>query len=160
MSDVKAKTPTPRQDEVKERRRRREGSGAERNMKLHVPEEAKDPKHVYRWVNDRPGRVRQLTQQDDYEVVSSTEMGGETPIENGPAAEGTVMARAADKITGERMVLLKKPKDYYEKDKAEEQKALDARDELLRKGLPVSQEGLSGKDHAYVPGGRNVVGGR
>jgi hypothetical protein len=48
------------------------GTGAERNLKLHVPEEAKDP-NFYRWVNNKPGRVKQLTQMDDYDIVSSAD---------------------------------------------------------------------------------------
>lgn len=152
---------TARQADTKTRRRRREGIGPERNMKLHVPEEAKDPKFVYRWVNDRQGRVRQLTKQDDYEVVSATELTGGDPETLTGTAEGTVMTRTGDSRNGEHVVLLKKPKDYYEKDKAEEQKAIDARDAVLRKGpADAGQEGLSSKDGAYVPGGRNIIAGR
>ena len=128
-------------------RRRREGMGADRNLKLHVPEDKKDPNFEYRWVNDRPGRVQQLTQGDDYDVVP------------GVTNEGTTETRIADKSSGERAVLLRKRKEFYESDKREEQKVLDARDEALRRAPPPSAEGLSGPE-AYVPGGRNIVGGR
>jgi len=148
-----------RAEEVTTRRRRREGLGAERNLKLHVPEDAKDPNFVYRWVNDRPGRVQQLTTMDDYEVVSSSALNGGDPDPGANTAEGTVMRRIGDKSIGEGAVLIRKPKEYYEADKREEAKVLDARDEALRKGPPASQEGLSGQE-AYVPGGRNVIAGR
>src|SRR4051812_14676936 len=91
-----AAEPSRRSEEVKSRRRRREGLGAERNLKLHVPEESKDPNFVYRWVNDRGGRVRQLTKMDDYEVVSASELNGGDPDPTGNTAEGTVMKRTAD----------------------------------------------------------------
>lgn len=149
-----------RSEDVKSQRRRRQGMGAERNLKLHVPEDAKDPNFVYRWVNDRPGRIRQLTTMDDYEVVSASELNGGDPDPMNNTAEGTVVKRTADSRIGEGAVLLKKPKEYYNADKKEEAKVLDARDDALRSGPPASQEGLTGKDGAYVPGGRNIVGGR
>lgn len=154
--------PATRAQEVQLKRRRREGMGAERNMKLHIPEDAKDPNFTYRWVNDRPGRVRNLTIQDDYDVVSANELNGAgLDLENGPAAEGSVMKRTGDKFTGESMVLLKKPKEFYLKDKAEEQKLIDARDALLRKAPPTdSGDGLTAKDNAYIPGGRNIIAGK
>ena len=151
---------TPRQAEVKERRRRREGIGAERNLKLHVPEESKNKDFVYRWVNDRPGRVRQLTQMDDYEVVSHSELNGGDPDPAGNTAEGTVMQRTADKNIGEKTILLKKPKEYYQKDKAEEQALIDERDKVLRKGPLPTQDGLAASDNAYTPGGKNIIAGR
>jgi hypothetical protein len=153
MSEIEMEAPvrrglgrTPRQEEVKKVRRRRESLGADRNLKLHVPEDKKDPNFVYRFVNDRPGRVQQLTQADDWDVVPSitAESGNET--------------RVADKSSGERAVLLRKPKEFYESDKLEEQKLLDARDEAMRRGAPESAEGLSSSDNAYVPGGKNIIG--
>lgn len=150
----------PRTEEVKTERRRRQGMGAERNLKLFIPEAAKDPNFVYRFVNDRAGRVNQLTKMDDYEVVSS-----EDGMIDPGTAEGTVIKRTVDSGKGEEAVLLRKPRHYYEADKAEQQKLLDARDEELRAGKVQSSEGLSGSE-AYVPGGskgrdgRNTVAGK
>jgi hypothetical protein len=144
----------PRTEEVKVERRRRTGTGAERNLKLHVPEEYKDPNFVYRWVNNAPGRVKQLTQMDDYEVVSSED----GRIDSG-TSEGTVVKRTVDRNEGDEAVLLRKPRHFYEADKAEEQKLIDARDEQLRAGAAPSSEGLSGSE-AYVPGGRQGRDGR
>jgi hypothetical protein len=58
---------------------------------------AKDPNFVYRWVNNRPGRVKQLTQMDDYDVVSS----GDGSIDAG-TSEGTVVKRTVDRKRGRR----------------------------------------------------------
>ncbi len=147
-----------RTEEVKTERRRRTGTGAERGLKLHVPEEYKDQAFQYRWVNNVPGRVKQLTQMDDYEVVSSDQIDAGT-------SEGTVVKRTVDRNEGDEAILLRKPRHYYESDKAEEQKLIDARDEQLRAGPAPSSEGLSGSE-AYVPGGRagrdgrNIVAGK
>lgn len=157
MTDVEIKRGPgrpPRVQEVQTERRRRTGTGAERNLKLFVPEEYKDPNFVYRWVNNRPGRVKQLTQMDDYDIVSSED----GTIDAG-TSEGTVVKRTVDRSEGEEAVLLRKPRKFYEADKAEEQKLLDAKDEQLRQGQGFSSEGLSGSE-AYVPGGRRGQDGR
>lgn len=159
MSEIQKPVGRPvRQEEMKAIRRRRQG-GEERNLKLYVPETSKDPNFVYRWVNDRPGRVRQLTTMDDYDVVSHSELNGGDPDPVSNTAEGTVMSRTGDRTVGERVVLVKKLREHYEADRKEYNSKLDARDEMLRKGTPPSQEGLSGET-AYVPGGKNIVAGR
>lgn len=144
--------PTVRQADTQKRRRRREGMGAERNLKLHIPNELKDPNFEYRWVNDRPGRVQQLTKLDDWD--RAPEMMEGTGL-------GTVTERAVDSYTGERAVLLRKPKEFYDSDKAEEAKLLDQRDEAMRRGPLPNPEGIAAEpDKTYVPGGRNIVNGR
>ncbi len=140
-----------RTEEVQTQRRRRSGSAAESGYKLHVPDNLKDKEFEYRWVNDRPGRVQQLTVQDDWEKVPF--------VTEQNASEGTVETRVVDKQAGDRAVLLRKPKKFYEADKLEEQKVLDARDEAMRHAPPSSSEGLNGPE-SYVPGGRNIVNGR
>ena len=141
----------PRTEEVKVQRRRRQGSGPESGLKLHIPENLKDKNFEYRWVNDRPGRVQQLTTMDDWEKAPV--------VTDHNAGEGTVETRVVDKSAGDRAVLLRKPKEFYDADKRDEQKVLDARDEAMRRAPPQSTEGLSGPE-SYVPGGRNIVNGR
>jgi hypothetical protein len=145
---------TERTEEVKVERRRRQGNGAERNMKLFIPEDVKDPNFVYRWVNNRPGRVKNLTTLDDYNVVNIAD----NSIDPGKAG-GTVVTRTADSREGEEAVLLRKPRKFYEADKAEEQKLIDARDEQMRRGAVKDSESLNGSE-AYVPGGRKGQDGR
>jgi hypothetical protein len=160
MSEAEAETVTrgpgrpKRTEEVKQARRRREGLGSERHLKLHVPADMKDKDFEYRWVNNKPGRVRQLTVQDDWDVVSM-----DAPDLQTSASEGTVMKRTVDKGTGEEAILVRKRKEFYQADKMEADKLLDARDEAMRSGPPPSPEGLAGSE-AYVPGGRNIVAGR
>jgi len=140
-----------RAEEVQERRRRRQDNGPASGLKLHVSEDAKDKDFEYRWVNDRPGRIQQLTKQDDWDTAPI--------VTEQNAGEGTVETRVVDKVGGDRAVLLRKPKKFYDADKLAEQKVLDARDEAMRRAPPASPEGLSGSE-SYVPGGRNIVNGR
>lgn len=148
--------PSPRAAEVAGRRRRREGSGAERNMKLHIPEQKKEPNFVYRWVNARDGRVKHMTENDDYDVVTADQVGGEDPTKS--VAIGTVMNRIGDQKTGEGMVLLRKPREYFEQDKKEKMAHLAALDETMKVGPAQNAQGLGPQDNAYVPGGRNRIG--
>jgi hypothetical protein len=138
-----------RQEEVKERRRRREALGADRNLKLHVPANLKDDKFVYRWVNDRPGRIQQFTVADDYDVVSSE------AVESNSL--GTTNSRVVSQSSGESAVLLRKPKEFYEDDQKQKQAVLDAQEKAMKAAAPASSEGLNGP-HAYVPGGSNRIG--
>lgn len=145
------RTRSSRQEEVKVQRRRRETFGADRNLKLHVPEEAKDPNFHYRFIHNRPGRVQQLTQMDDYDIVSKDDVSSRSI--------GTTVERTADKMDGGSVILVRKPKQFYEEDKAKEAKAIDATEDAMRRGPAPGAEGLSGSD-SYVPGGKNVVSGR
>lgn len=157
MSDVANEAPrrgpgrppnSERAGEVKQRRRRREGMGPERHLKLAIPN--KDPNYEYRWVNNRPGRVHQLTTMDDWDIAPEQEGAG----------LGTVGERTVDKGTGERAILLRKPKEFYDEDQAEKERMLKARDETMRRGPLPSAEGAGGDGTTYVPGGRNIVNGR
>jgi hypothetical protein len=142
-----------RSEEVQQRRRRRESLGYDRELKLHVPEIDKDPNKVYRWVNARDGRMRRLTKEDDWDVVSG--FSGDDPAKN--VSEGTVTTRVADQFTGENMVLLSKPKEFFEEDKRAKLAKLKALDETMKAGPAPSADGISNSDNVYVPGGRNQI---
>lgn len=150
-AEPRAARPT-RTEQTQRRRRRRESIGVDRNLKLHVPDEFKDRNFEYRWVNDRPGRVQQL-HGEDWDVVETASGDVES------AALGTQLSRVADKFSGERTVLMRKPKEFFEEDRKEKEKVLDRVEEALRSGAAPSPQGLSGPE-AYVPGGRNIIGGR
>jgi hypothetical protein len=142
-----------RTEEVKTERRRRADSATAAGLKLHVPADMKDDANFeYRWANDRPGRIHQLTVQDDWDVVST-----DRPDQLTAAAEGSVMKRAVDKATGDNAVLLRKPRKYFEADRLEKQRPVDEMEKALRRGPAPSPEGISGSE-AYVPGGKNTIG--
>lgn len=154
-----AEAPTARQAETQKLRRRRAGSEEERSLKLFVPESMKDPNFSYRWVNDRAGRVRQMTVDDDWDVVDTAKLGGD-PDPSKNTAEGTVLSRVGDKFTGERMTLLRKPKEFYDADRKAKADRLDAVEAEMRRKPPATPDGVGAEDRAYIPGGRNIVGGR
>ena len=144
----------PRQEAVKKSRRRREGLGLDRNLRLHVPEGVKDPNFHYHWINDNPGRILNKTVQDDYDIVTEEDLRGEKLGEG----EGTQVKRAVG--TGpdggwKYAYLCRKPKDFYKEDQKTEQAEIDAKMKAIKQG---SQEGLGKEDHSYVPKGhQNVV---
>ncbi len=147
----------PRKEQNQKRRRRREGMGIERNLRLFIPEDVKDPDYHYHWINDKPGRLHARTVQDDYDIVTEEELKGEKHD-----GEGTQVKRAIG--TGENgewmySYLCRKPKDFYVEDKAKEQERIAQFERQAREGIPASNDGLDTDDHAYVPEGRrNVIG--
>jgi hypothetical protein len=135
---------------TKEERRRRLGAGLERNYKLFVPENKKDPNFEYRWINDSPGRIEQYTTQDDWDIVT-TDRNGE-PFECsrpvGPGPDGRPLYAK----------LCRKRKEYYDQDKEEELKSIKAQEDAMRVGPPPSPQGLGAEPATtYVPGGRNTI---
>jgi hypothetical protein len=136
---TQAPTVTKRQEAQRAERRRRQDTGIGRLDRLSVPGK-KDSSYVYRWVNDTGGRVQMLTQSDDYDVVTYSELGA-VPTDK-DIAVGDGVTRIGDKSNGQRVVLLKKRKDYFEDDKRKEQEFLDKRISGLRKGDVGDQRGL------------------
>ena len=139
-----------RSNQIKTERRRRAGMGLERSLKLYVPEEKKDPKKSYRWMNDTPGRIEQKTVHDDWDVTTQDRNGepfsGRVPV--GPGPDGKPIYA----------VLCEKLKEYYDQDEAEKIKAIKAQEDDMRVGPPPSTSGLGAEPTtAYVPGGRNTI---
>lgn len=144
-----------RREEEKERRRRRQGFGMERSLKLHVPDDSKDPNYVYRWVNDDGRRVRQLTEMDDWDLVSDEKI-AESDRQAGLGTRAERVVGKTEQGAGQRAYLLRKRRDWYEADKKEEQKALVDVERKMAKGRHEGAEALD-PQHAYVPGGMNSI---
>lgn len=147
----------PRVEVEKSQRRRREDTGVGRMRHLDVAN--KDPAYEYRWVNDDPGRVHQLTKADDWDVVQLGELGEAHPKDKGV---GTGVERVVDKRSGKRAVLLRKPKTYYLEDKAKEQGLIDETEKAIKRGATPTANGVVGEGlagpHAYVPAGGITIG--
>jgi len=158
MNEVVVKS--KRVEEERTRRRRREDLGDGRLKNLAVSGDM-DPTYEYRWINDDPGRVHNLTIRDDWDRVTEDMLGlrGDKDRQVGSGVE-----RIVDKVTGKRAILVRKPKDYYAQDKAKEQVKLDEIDTQIKSGAVPSngqQEALKPGVNAYVPaGGISIQDGR
>ena len=156
VTEVKRGRP-PRKEAETSQRRRRGTLSLDRNLKLHIPEAAKDPNYVYRFINDRMGtdRVRKLTMEDDYDIVHTHELlggyGDEPPAEG---QEGTPIRRQVGSSDGKPTYayLVRKPKQYYDADKAEEQKLIDSQEKERLSGQRTGANELTPADRAYTPG--------
>lgn len=134
---------TARKDEQQVRRRRR-NSDLKANSKLGVdPALLNFDKFEYRWTNDTPGRLVAKTKHDDWDHVpnedgvkddSTTEM---VSVIVGTNKDGSPM----------RAYLLRKPKKFFEEDKAEKLARLDEQLQHLRRGNDAD----GGSQGDYVP---------
>ncbi len=144
-----SKTDAPvnaRAEEVQSGRRRRQDTGELAGLKLHVDESRKDPRYVYRWINNDERRMQDKTVRDDWEVVTD------------PAIEGSGEGTPVERLVGEakngapvRAILVRKLKSYFEEDKAKALRVVKEREDAIKRGAPPAPEGLSARDHQYIP---------
>jgi len=153
MNAIVDRARQPRQETEQSTRRRRDDLGAGRQRNLDVVGK-KDPNFTYRWVNDEPGRLYNLTKADDWDVVQQGELGETHAKDKGV---GTGIERIVNKSTGKRAVLLRKRLDYYIADKAKEQGQIDDTEHMIKSGGVPSANGVTGEalagSAAYVPSG-------
>lgn len=155
------KKPTRAQSE-KRQRRRRENFTDSHNLKLNVPEEAKDPGYVYRWINDTAnGRLLDKTKFDDWDVVDVDQMKGYAdPQKNVDGGQQMCRIVGTQRDSNEplRGYLCRKPRDWYEEDKLKEQRPLDEIDEQLKRGqVPGVNIHKDDQDKIYLPQGPNNI---
>jgi len=159
MNDVAVK-PRARVEEERARRRRRDDLGDGRLRNLAVAGDL-DPNYEYRWINDEPGRVHQLTVRDDWDRVTEDMLGERNDKDK---QVGSGLERIVEKASGKRAILVRKRKDYYVADKAKEQAIVDDQMSDLKKGVAPSNpkgEQVLAPAEAYVPaGGITIQDGR
>lgn len=134
-----------RAQEEQVRRRRRDPNDNGQTKRLAVPEANLDrDAYQYRWVNDTPGRIKMLHDQD-WDLVEDGELG-----------DGFTAERHAD-VAQNRVALttrlMRKPKSFFEEDHAIRQKKIDEELQAAELGRPLSDnEGLRGGDaRVYTP---------
>jgi hypothetical protein len=125
----------PSRDEVvTEKRRRRTANDTGVQLRLALPEDKLDRnQYAYRWVNDTPGRLAMLHQQD-WDVVGDEELGADYSNER--------HADVAQNRVALKTRLMRKPIDLFIEDHAAKQTALD--DEM--KAAELGQKVLNGPD--------------
>lgn len=101
-------------------------------------------RYAYRWFNDQPGRIVSKTKHDDWDMIpqngekeDSTDLGAMISIVVGTNPDGSP----------KRAYLCRKPKGYFEEDRAKAQRELDRQLDMLQRGK--SRDGTSQSD--YVP---------
>lgn len=137
---IEARRPgRPKRDEVTKTERRRRTGGT--TAKLAIPESIKKayPDMEFRWGRDDEGRIQQLTQNDDWDVVPDV-----APIHAGTGRAGGAMQQH----------LLMKPKTFMDEDRAEKMARIDGtvQAQLARPDAATAAE--QGADFYSVPGNK------
>jgi len=92
----------------KERRKRRGGNPALARKRLQMDMDKAHPDFVHRWVLDRPGRIREM-QEDDYDIVTDAHVD--------EAMGGSVSASAGtNHYAADNMILMRKFREWYNQD--------------------------------------------
>ena len=131
------------------RSKRRDNEGIE--LRNWYDEDKLDFKnYVYRYARGTGQRMHRLTKMDDYEPV--TDDGTEAFREHHGGTEG-------DSIT--RMVLLKKPKHFYDMHQSKRLERIRMQEQETIDGKPLldAEDGGLDAKHAYKPNTQNVIGG-
>ena len=153
--DVSGETVAPtRADEVRQVRRRKRGKTSHTGIKLSLNEDALDRKtYQYRFAADNGNRV-QILEAQDWDVVSDSSAKADS---TGLGSVPTAHAGIDDTGKPYGHVLMKKRKDWFDSDKAEQQARLDKVDEAIRLGNTAGQ-GIELKGPGvYTPGGGNTL---
>ena len=128
------------------------------NQKLSVPEAMKDPRFTYRWVKDVNTRHYEMKRKD-WEYVEDANIAQDERN----SGIGTRIERVGDERTTPKPVktfLMRKPKEFYEEDKAIQQKSLKAQEQAIVRGEARNEQGQS-EPGMYVPaGGMKIESGR
>jgi activator of 2-hydroxyglutaryl-CoA dehydratase len=137
-----------RADEVRQERRRKPGETTHYGVKLHVPEDKKDPRYTYRHVNDTGDRIEAM-KAEDWDPA---------PIDGKSVTSRHVGTDAGGKSI--KAVLMRKQKAWYEADQKEKRKPLDEMEEAIKRGTAhtSSNEPELAGAVAYTPGGGNTIG--
>ena len=145
--------PRKAEDEVAEatapRRRRKEGGAQVIGHKLAVSKSELDfANFKYRWVNDTQARIQAKTVEDDWDIVKQ---GGSVVKHDSADLGDAVSVVVGEKPNGAPLLayLLRKPKAYYEEDRAKKHAELDKQLKDLRRGISPSK----GDQADYVPQG-------
>lgn len=146
--------PQARADEIRQVRRRQRGVTTHTGIKLGVNEKALDRKtYQYRFARDTGNRVQQLEAQDWDKVSDPAAKDDSTGLGTVASAHGGVQ----DTGKPYDLVLMRKRKDWYDEDKAEQQARLDRIDDAIRRGNVAGQNTELKGPGVYTPNGGNTI---
>jgi len=164
----------PRAQAVAGQRRRRNAGSLNRMMQYRldcIPLECLDKEnYVYRWIDDRPGRLRMATKMDDYDFVTTGDLGdGFNPeATDSESTERVRMFAEADRAGNPTYTYLcRKPKDFWQEDNED---IVQRREAMMEgrvyhgaaDGAPSGEGAPAGSDLdegvSYVPAGVKMGG--
>jgi hypothetical protein len=141
--------------EARQERRRRRSDDPLDSVQFHlsVQRSQDDPDYVYYFANDDKGRIQYLTTQDDWDFDEDRNADKDSRNKEGGSRICRAVGRSRD---GETLFAyrLKKRRDWFEEDNAENHRRLDARTQRLRETQDDgSGAGLLTGDpkHGYIP---------
>ena len=137
-----------REDEaLPERRKRTEANVVGKRLAVNTANLNME-KYAYRFINDAPARLFQMTQQDDWDIVDatgapvksdSTDLGNAVSVVVGTKPDGSAM----------RAYLCRKLRRFYDDDQKMKQTDLDEQLAQLRRGNSAKGE----EQGDYIPSG-------
>lgn len=131
---------------TKAARRRRKGGNPSARGKLSLDTSKLDPAYHYRWAEDRPGRLNELTVQDDYDIVETNDH------ESSEKGSGVVRPSGENK-----MVLLRKRRSFYEEDQAEKSARIKETQRQLEQGSESTRQLGDGVEEYKPRGHQNTL---
>ena len=87
-----------------------------------------DPGFVYRFINDKEGRLKRA-QEAGYEFVMGDEKIGDKRVAEGTAIDSRISKPVGNGTTG---FLMRIPKEYYQEDQDAKQASVDATEEAMK----------------------------
>lgn len=145
----------PRNEETKAKRRRRSSVDALQNTKLGVDESLLDNRFEHRWLNDTGTRLHDKTKLDDWDLVKDPNKTIKEDVDG--------LGSMVSKVVGSdehgnpiHAYLARKPREYFEEDRAEKRKLNKEQMQSIKRGVPQGDgAGLGNK--AYVPDGGAAI---
>lgn len=124
-----------------ERRRRNTDALAGKRRRLSLNERALDKEnYAYYWARD--DQIEMLTQEDDWEIVQDRDNKIKRNS-NGMGADVSTHAGTSETGSGQRQVLLRKPREYQDEDEAARMRRADEIEAQMRR---ESQTGINPDD--------------
>ena len=157
----------PRSVHVAGVRRRRNAGSLNRmgQMKLDCiePADLDLKRYVYRWINDEPGRIRDLTRNDDYDFVPASGLGAGFDLASTDSeSEDRVRMLVGTSANGKAQYtyLARKPRSFWEADNEEVVAVREAQmaGVVYEAQNPDADRARPDEDKYYAPRG-NTIGG-
>lgn len=147
-------TRSARAEETKRERRRKPGSTTHPGIKLAVDEGKLDrATYQYRFVKDEGTRLQQLHAQDWDPVTEKVK-----DDSNGLGTVNSTHGGSDEAGKPYNMILVRKPKDWFEDDQTEKQRPLDEMDKAIMQGVDHQKNAslsLRGEG-VYTPGTNTI----